>query len=81
MLTDIIKQHLYHVATEENADVLLVENRWYRRRSGKSVFLEAARQLSHEVGQENCLFVHLTYIPIPPGVNEQKSKPTQNVCA
>ncbi len=76
-VTDIIKQHLYHVATEENADVLLVEIGGTVGDLENQFFLEAARQLSHEVGQENCLFVHLTYIPIPPGVNEQKSKPTQ----
>ena len=40
-------------------------------------FIEAARQLSHEVGNENCMYVHLTYVPIPSGVKEQKSKPTQ----
>ena len=40
-------------------------------------YIEAARQLSHEVGDHNAIFVHLTYVPIPSGVNEQKSKPTQ----
>jgi CTP synthase len=29
------------------------------------------------VGKENIAYVHLTYVPIPAGVNEQKSKPTQ----
>ena len=29
------------------------------------------------MGRENIVYVHLTYVPIPYGVNEQKSKPTQ----
>jgi CTP synthase len=29
------------------------------------------------VGEHNICYVHLTYVPIPYGVNEQKSKPTQ----
>jgi len=28
-------------------------------------------------GKNNFLFIHLTYVPVPSGVNEQKSKPTQ----
>jgi CTP synthase len=41
------------------------------------LYLEAVRQLRQEVGEENVLFVHVTYIPVPAGVEEQKSKPTQ----
>lgn len=41
------------------------------------LYLEAARRLRQECGAHNCMFVHLTYVPIPGGVNEQKSKPTQ----
>jgi CTP synthase len=41
------------------------------------LYLEAVRQLRQEVGEANVLIVLLTYIPIPAGVEEQKSKPTQ----
>lgn len=41
------------------------------------LYIEAARSLRAELGKDNVLFAHLTYIPIPGGVNEQKSKPTQ----
>jgi CTP synthase len=41
------------------------------------LYLEAARQLRLKHGKENVMFVHLTYVPIPGGVDEQKSKPTQ----
>ncbi len=76
-VTNVIKEHLYRVATKEKADVLLVEIGGTVGDLENQFFIEAARQLSHEVGQENCMFVHLTYVPIPNGVNEQKSKPTQ----
>src|SRR3989339_320310 len=41
------------------------------------LYLDAVRSLARKVGRENILFVHLTYVPIPYGVDEQKSKPTQ----
>jgi CTP synthase len=76
-VTDLIKSHFYHVANTENADVLLVEIGGTVGDLENQFFIEAARQLSHDVGRENSMFVHLTYVPIPSGVNEQKSKPTQ----
>lgn len=33
--------------------------------------------MKEDVGRENIAYIHLTYVPIPYGVNEQKSKPTQ----
>jgi len=41
-------------------------------------FLEAVRQLSLELGRENCLFVHLTFVPYIKAVGELKTKPTQH---
>ncbi|MCO6465254.1 MAG: CTP synthase [Bradyrhizobiaceae bacterium] len=41
-------------------------------------FLEAARQLSFEVGKQNALFVHLTYVPFIKSAGELKTKPTQH---
>jgi CTP synthase len=40
-------------------------------------YLEAIRQLRRDVGSDNIIYIHLTYVPVPEGVNEQKSKPTQ----
>jgi CTP synthase len=37
--------------------------------------------LKKEIGEDNTLYVHLTYIPIPSNVREQKSKPTQQSVA
>ena len=41
-------------------------------------FLEAVRQVSLEVGKENCLFIHVTLVPFLRGSDEHKSKPTQH---
>ncbi|NLX86074.1 MAG: CTP synthase, partial [Clostridiales bacterium] len=41
-------------------------------------FLEAIRQVSLEVGSDNCLFIHVTLVPYLRWSGEHKSKPTQH---
>ncbi|MGE5645324.1 MAG: CTP synthase [Acidobacteriota bacterium] len=41
-------------------------------------FLEAIRQLRHEVGRENAIFVHVTLVPWINAAHELKTKPTQH---
>ncbi len=41
-------------------------------------FLEAIRQLRHELGRENTLFVHVTLVPWIAAAHELKTKPTQH---
>ena len=41
-------------------------------------FLEAVRQLRTDLGKENTLFVHLTYVPYLSAAGELKTKPTQH---
>jgi CTP synthase len=41
-------------------------------------FLEAIRQLRHELGRENTLFVHVTLVPWIAAAQELKTKPTQH---
>jgi len=41
-------------------------------------FIEAIREFSHKVGPENCLFVHVVYIPYLGASAEFKTKPAQN---
>ena len=41
-------------------------------------FLEAIRQVRHEVGRENCIFVHVTLVPWIAAAQELKTKPTQH---
>ena len=44
-------------------------------------FLEAARQVRHEVGRENCFFLHCSLIPYMAPSGELKTKPTQHSVA
>src|SRR5579862_481816 len=41
-------------------------------------FLEAIRQVRHEVGRQNCIFVHVTLVPWIAAAHEMKTKPTQH---
>ena len=41
-------------------------------------FLEAIRQVGHEVGKENRLYIHVTLVPYLKASGEHKSKPTQH---
>jgi CTP synthase len=41
-------------------------------------FLEAIRQIRHEAGRENCIFVHVTLVPWINAAQELKTKPTQH---
>ncbi|HYO83296.1 MAG TPA: CTP synthase [Bryobacteraceae bacterium] len=41
-------------------------------------FVEAIRQLRHEVGRENAMFVHVTLVPWIAAAHELKTKPTQH---
>ncbi|GAB2732425.1 CTP synthase [Nocardioides pakistanensis] len=44
-------------------------------------FLEAARQVRHEVGRDNALFVHISLLPYMGPAAELKTKPTQHSVA
>ena len=44
-------------------------------------FLEAARQVRHEVGRENCFFLHCSLVPFMAPSGELKTKPTQHSVA
>jgi len=76
-VTDEIKGRIYAIAKEEAADIVFIEIGGTIGDLENGLYLEAMRQLAWEQGQDNAMFVHLSYVPIPTGVNEQKSKPTQ----
>jgi CTP synthase len=41
-------------------------------------FIEAIRELAMKVGRQNCLFVHVVYLPFLGASGEMKTKPAQN---
>jgi CTP synthase len=44
-------------------------------------FLEAARQIRHELGRDNCFFLHVSLVPYLAPSGELKTKPTQHSVA
>ncbi|MCK4650399.1 CTP synthase (glutamine hydrolyzing) [Candidatus Pacearchaeota archaeon] len=76
-VSNFIMEHFLKVGRESDADVVLIEIGGTIGDIENELYIDAVRSLSRKVGRENILFVHLTYVPIPYGVDEQKSKPTQ----
>ncbi|MFQ5920287.1 MAG: CTP synthase, partial [Thermoplasmata archaeon] len=77
-VTDEIKRMVQDVAESAGVNVTLVEVGGTVGDIESMPFLEALRQLSIDVGRENCVFVHTTLVPILPVVGEAKTKPTQH---
>ncbi|MDK2813260.1 MAG: synthase [Clostridiales bacterium] len=77
-ITGEIKSFIYSVGEKTDADVVITEIGGTTGDIESQPFLEAIRQVSHEVGRKNCLFIHVTLVPYIKGSNEHKSKPTQH---
>ena len=77
-VTNEIKEFVYSVARKTDADVVITEIGGTIGDIESQPFLEAVRQISLEVGQENSLFIHVTLVPFLRGSDEHKSKPTQH---
>ena len=77
-VTNEIKRFIYSVAQETGADVVITEIGGTIGDIESQPFLEAIRQVGHEVGPGNCLYIHVTLVPYLSGSDEHKSKPTQH---
>ena len=77
-ITNEIKEFVYRVGKKTDADVVITEIGGTIGDIESQPFLEAVRQISLEVGKENCLFIHVTLVPFLRGSDEHKSKPTQH---
>ncbi len=76
-LTDEIKRQWKKIAADEKAEIVTIEIGGTVGDIENSWFVEAARQLKKDVGHENVLYVHLTYVPYLNSVGQQKTKPAQ----
>ena len=77
-VTDEIKEFVYRVGKQTDADVVITEIGGTIGDIESQPFLEAARQISLETGRGNSLFIHVTLVPYIKGSDEHKSKPTQH---
>jgi CTP synthase len=76
-ITDRIKQRVLAIGEHPDVDLTIVEVGGTVGDIESVPFLEAARQMIHELGHENVLSVHLTLVPQVAG-GELKTKPTQH---
>ncbi len=75
-VTNEIKAAVHRVA--EKTEITIVEVGGTVGDIESLPFLEAIRQLRHEIGGPNVIFVHLTLVPFIPTAGELKTKPTQH---
>jgi CTP synthase len=80
-ITNEIKRRIGLVSKETKADIVILEVGGTVGDIESQPFLEALRQLRNEVGRENCLFVHVTWLPTIGATGEMKTKPTQHSVA
>ena len=76
-VTNEIKAAIQKVSTDD-VDVVIVEIGGTVGDIESLPFLEAIRQMRHELGRENCIFVHVTLVPWIAAAGELKTKPTQH---
>ena len=77
-ITDEIKRFIYNVGNKAEADVVITEIGGTIGDIESQPFIEAIRQVGHEVGRENALYIHVTLVPYLKASGEHKSKPTQH---
>jgi len=75
-ITNEIKDYIKEAAT--GFDVAIVEIGGTVGDIESLPFLEAIRQFRNEVGKQNALFIHLTWVPYLKTAKEVKTKPTQH---
>ena len=75
-VTNEIKAAMKRVA--QDVDVVIVEIGGTVGDIESLPFLEAIRQMRHEQGRSNCIFVHVTLVPFIAAAGEMKTKPTQH---
>ncbi|MBV6392936.1 MAG: CTP synthase [Anaerolineales bacterium] len=80
-ITNEIKRRIGLVEKETGAEIVILEVGGTVGDIESQPFLEALRQLRNEVGRENCLFVHVTWLPTIGATGEIKTKPTQHSVA
>ena len=81
-ITDEIKRRMRLQAELEPApDVIITEIGGTVGDIESQPFIEAARQVRHELGRKNVFFVHVSLVPYMGASGEQKTKPTQHSVA
>jgi CTP synthase len=81
-ISDEIKRRMRLQATADpQPDVIITEVGGTVGDIESQPFIEAARQIRHELGRKNVFFVHVSLVPFMNASGEQKTKPTQHSVA
>ena len=80
-ITNEIKRRIALVAKSTGADIVLVEVGGTVGDIESLPFLEALRQLRTDLGRENTVYIHVTWLPYIGATDEIKTKPTQHSVA
>ncbi len=79
-ITNEIKDRILAMGVED-VDVVITEVGGTVGDIESLPFLEAARQVRHDVGRDNCFFLHVSLVPYLAPSGELKTKPTQHSVA
>jgi len=77
-ITNEIKRRIGLVSKATGAEFILVEVGGTVGDYESLPFLEALRQLRSDLGRENTLYIHVTWLPYIGATGELKTKPTQH---
>jgi len=77
-ITDEIKRRMTLLGAKNEYDIVITELGGTVGDIESLPYIEAVRQLKWEMGEENCIVVHLTLIPYLRAAKELKTKPTQH---
>jgi CTP synthase len=75
-ITDEIKARIFDAA--QGSEIAIIEIGGTVGDIESLPFMESIRQMRVDVGHENSIFVHVTYVPYIAAAGELKSKPTQH---
>jgi CTP synthase len=80
-VTDEIQNRIYQLGELTKADVVITEIGGTTGDIEGLPFLEAIREFALDVGYNNAIFIHITYVPFIKAAGELKTKPTQQSVA
>ena len=77
-ITNEIKRRIGQAAKATDAEIVLVEIGGTVGDIESLPFLEALRQMRSDLGKENSIYIHVTWLPYIGATGELKTKPTQH---
>jgi len=76
-VTSHIAERIEEVFAQNSGEICMIEVGWTVWDIEVELYLEAIRQMKRNKRREDFLHIHLTYVPVPGWVMEQKTKPKQ----